>query len=93
MDEDDIEDAPVDALPSGAPSGISDNVEVLAEHILELTCSLVKLNILLTEADEREWSAVKARLAALRRATELIPKAPTQRRTMGFKGKQTRVKK
>lgn len=81
MEEDDYEDAPVEAL-SGNIQSMGDTSE-MGTVILMLTGELTKLEILLGEVDEDEFRKLSPRLGRLLGVLARIPR-PRALRRLGF---------
>jgi hypothetical protein len=81
-EDDDIEDPPTEALPgSASPGGESE----LAQGLLLLCGEILKMGVLLTEADEEAWKSIHHRYTAFRSLVAGLPSGPTPRRKVGFK--------
>lgn len=65
------------ASAAGADSG-------LADGLLDAVVALTKASVLLTEASADDWKELKPRIAALRSAIKLLPKAPPRRKRVGY---------
>lgn len=70
-----------------------DQQTVVADLLLELTMATTRLRILLSEADEDEYKAVKPRMDAFIDELCRIPTDPRKRTTIGFKVQQHRKKR
>ena len=64
-----------------SPGGASE----LGEAILDVAMALVRLSVLLGEADSSAWHDCRARIALLRSAVDALPAGPIQSRSVGFK--------
>jgi hypothetical protein len=80
MDDDNFMDSP-EAL-MGGPS--SDSHSETSGLLLELTCAVAKLHILLSETDEDEWRGLRGRLGTFNNVVANLPKVPKTRRRLGF---------
>ena len=60
----------------------------LAELILDMTCGVTRLVVLLGEADEEEWPHVEGRLRVLQGLVQQLPTRPRSRRKIGFAAKR-----
>lgn len=69
------------ASPSVSPGGDS----ALAGVLLQMTGELAQLNVLLNEADEDDWRALRPRLTAFFKAVSALPNAPKAKRRIGFR--------
>ncbi len=90
--DDDFDDDSVGAEPLTAHvAGSGDGA--LGDLLLELITAVVRLNVLLGEADESEFRAARGRLGTLRKAMDELPTEPRARRRVGFKTPQKRKRK
>ncbi len=77
------DDAPVAMIPSSPPHDLGTGP--LGEFILDLTCGVAKLTILLSEADDEEWPHIADRFGVFRSILAQLPLGPTRiRRKVGF---------
>lgn len=81
--DDDLDEyPPLEALPgSVTQAGESE----LANGLLLLCGEILKMGVLLAEADEEAWKAVRHRYAAFKALVAGLPEGPTPRRKVGFK--------
>ena len=85
MDEDDdfFED---DEDPSWEMAGSPDSSEsAMSDLLLELTINVVRLRMLMEDAEEGEFKAVFKRLSSFHAEVTKLPKEPTPREPLGFK--------
>src|SRR5690606_32426258 len=81
-DEWDEEEEEVDFDLSAPPE---DTEQAMADLLLELTTNVVRLRLLMEEADEGEYKAAFKRLRAFREETSRLPAGPAPSTPMGFK--------
>jgi len=83
-DEDDWdeEEEEVDFDLSAPPE---DTEQAMADLLLELTINVVRLRLLMEEADEGEYKAAFKRLRAFREEISRLPEGPAPSTPMGFK--------
>lgn len=83
-DEDDWdeEEEEVDFDLSAPPE---DTEQAMADLLLELTINVVRLRLLMEEADEGEYKAAFKRLRAFREEISRLPEGPAPSAPMGFK--------
>lgn len=81
------DEAPLDT--TNAFASAPDGPTMLADLLLELSSAMMKLRVLLTEAEEAEFMAVVPRYAALLEEVDKLPTEPTRRRKIGFKVEKT----
>lgn len=84
------DDEPV-TIGNGSVDAGNSGVEALGELILDLTLGMVKVRVLLEEADEDAWKVLKPRLDRFRDEIQRLPSAPRARRRIGF-GPAAKVK-
>ena len=63
----------------------SDEESALSDLLLELTINIVRLRMLMEEAEEGEFKAVFRRLASFHAEVARLPKSPALKEPMGFK--------
>jgi hypothetical protein len=68
-------------MGSASPAGGAD---VVGDALLELYAAVMKLAVLVAEADEDEFRVIAPRLALLKAAVGCLPTAPAPRKRMGF---------
>lgn len=56
----------------------------LADGLLDAVALLTRVSVLLAEANADDWKELKPRIAALRSAIKLLPKAPPRRKRVGY---------
>ncbi len=84
------DDQPVEMIQGSPPHDLGTGP--LAEFILDMTCGIAKLAILLGEADNEEWPHIADRYAILRSVMNQLPTGPTRvRRKVGFSPPRSRV--
>lgn len=77
------EDEEVDFDLTAPPD--DDSEQAMAELLLELTINVVRLRLLMEEADEGEYKAAFKRLRAFREEISRLPEGPEPSTPMGFK--------
>lgn len=77
------EDEEVDFDLTAPPE--DDSEQAMAELLLELTINVVRLRLLMEEADEGEYKAAFKRLRAFREEISRLPEGPEPSNPMGFK--------
>lgn len=78
-----MEDPPVEPLTGS--SSPSDSDRESSTLLLELCTGVARLHLLLAEADEGEYRAVRGRLIALEGLVGGLPKVPARSRKIGFR--------
>jgi hypothetical protein len=90
--EEEYEDPPPDPLFGNAQG--SAGITPLADLLLDMASAVIKLNILLQEAEDDEFKAVTGRLGVFRGLVDNLPTSPRARRAVGFRvAKKITVKK
>lgn len=76
-DEDSIDVSTGATTTAGGDTG-------LADSLLDAVALLTRVSVLLAEANADDWKEMKPRIAALRSAVKLLPKAPPRRKRVGY---------
>jgi hypothetical protein len=91
VDDDDFEDAPVEALiGSVTPAGDTSD---LGNVLLEMTGAAAKVAVLISELDEDEYRGIASRLAVFLSMVSRIPTTPRKKRRIGFVKPTPRTKR
>jgi hypothetical protein len=85
------DDDEVVTIGAGSVDVSASGVEALGELLLDLTLGMLKVRVLLEEADEDVWKVLGPRLARVHDEISRLPSAPRPRRRIGY-GPASKVK-